>query len=404
MDLSLDPLQFGTELELLKRSGGLLSSAVKPGQGSVLPSAIDAYRQRATDLYKQGSDLYNQDPDMSGLQAYAKQRGEQGNASMLNALAAQFAGDSFQPIQAQYLKRAAAAQEPMKVGGGMLTSDGQYIKDPFAAQDKRAEFLLQQAKAYEQMALNAQTAQERAEATRLQNEAQNQLKQLMAQVAVFNAQTGRMNAQTNQTNASGGGTLGVGNAQQIGSGANQEPIFRQKNGQLFTYNEAGQPVPYAGAVKPKASNAEPTVEENRMAGLFFQADNARRNMELVMKESPGAAYPTVGERAAGFIPGIGEDVANTMRPESRQRFVQAAGSMAEALLRAATGAGVNESEQKQKIAELIPQLGDKPGNVKQKLDSYDAYMKSLRARAGRALPKDGAAGSGKVVDFNSLPR
>lgn len=397
----LDPMQYGTQLEQLRRPGPGIPAAAE--QASVLPSSIEAYRKRAADLYKQGSDLYNADVDTSALQAFAKQQGERGNASMLNAMAAQFAGESFQPIQAQYLKRAAAAQEPIKIGGGMLTPDGQFIKDPFAGQEKKAEFLLQQAKAYEQMAATAETAQERAAALAAQNQVQNELRALMVQIAGFNAQTGRINAQTNQTNASGGGSLGVGNAQQIGSGPNQEPIFRQKNGQLFTYNEAAQAVPYTGPVKPKASNAEPTVEENRMAGLFFQADNARRNMEIVMKESPSAAYPTVGERAAGFIPGIGEDVANTMRPETRQRFVQAAGSMAEALLRAATGAGVNESEQKQKIAELVPQLGDKPGNVKQKLESYDAYMKSLRARAGRALPKDGGGGSGKVVDFNSLP-
>jgi len=58
------------------------------------------------------------------------------------------------------------------------------------------------------------------------------------------------------------------------------------------------------------------------------------------------------------------------------------------LLRAATGAGMNEYEARQKVRELVPQLGDKPGVVAQKTASYDVYMKSLQARAGRALPQN----------------
>jgi hypothetical protein len=113
-------------------------------------------------------------------------------------------------------------------------------------------------------------------------------------------------------------------------------------------------------------------------------------MEKVVKRNPGAAFPTIVERVAGVTPVFGENIANTLRPEDRQMFVQASGSMAEALLRAATGAGVNESEARQKIAELVPQLGDKPGNVKQKTDAYAVYMSSLQARAGRALPQNAA--------------
>jgi hypothetical protein len=390
----------------LQSTDGTLTNTVQPGRASAPSSAVDGYRKRAADLYQQGSDLYNQEPDFSEMQEFAKQRGQQGSASMLNALAAQFAGESFQPIQAQYLKRAMAAQEPMKLGSGMLTSDGKYIKDPSASQSKKAEFLLQQAKAYETLAQTAQTAQERAEAARLQNEALNQFKQIMAQAAMMNAQTGRINANAAMINATGGGDgVGVGSAQQIGSGANEEPIFRTKNGQLFTYDPAGKAVAYAGPVNPKATTSQPTEDERKAASWFFQADNARRNMANVIAQTPSAAYPTVSERAAGLVPLVGEDIANTLRPEQRQKFVQASGSMAEALLRAATGAGVNESEAQQKVRELVPQLGDKKGTVEQKTAAYDVYMNSLRARAGRALPKTPApSGGSNVVDFNSLPK
>lgn len=347
-----------------KNKGGMLSDTVQSSGGVRLPNAIANYRERAADLYQQGSDLYNSDPDITQLQDYAKSRGSEGQGAMLNAMAAQFAGESFQPVQAQYLKRATAAQEPMKVGGGLLTAEGQFVKDPFAAQDKKAEFLLQQAKAYENMALTAETARERMAAQNAQNALMNQFRMM----------------------SMGAGGLGTGNAQQIGSGANNEPIFRQPNGQLFTYDQNGQAIAYAGNVQPKASTSQPTEDERKAAGWYFQADNARRNMAGIIAKNPGAAYPTVPERLTGLVPVVGGDIQNSLRPEDRQKFVQAAGSMSEALLRAATGAGINQYEADQKVKELVPQLGDKSGTVKQKMDAYSVYMDSLRTRAGRAIP------------------
>jgi len=169
----------------VQSAGEALTDTVQAGQ-SKLPSAIARYRQMATDLYGQGSDLMDQEPDMAPMKAYAKQRSQQGDAAMLNALAAQYAGESFEPIQTQYLKKAAASKDPMKMGSGYLTPEGQYLKDPEVAQSKKAEFLMNQAKAYETLAQNAQTAQERAEAQRLQNEANNQLRQMMMEAAPKN--------------------------------------------------------------------------------------------------------------------------------------------------------------------------------------------------------------------------
>ena len=127
-------------------AGGTLSNTVAPGE-SVLPYT----RQRLSKVYGELDKLDNQDVDTSALQAFAKQQSEQGQGAMLNALAAQFAGENFDPIQAQYMKRAAAASEPMKVGGGILTPDGQFIKDPFAARDSRRTSLERQALGMEKM-------------------------------------------------------------------------------------------------------------------------------------------------------------------------------------------------------------------------------------------------------------
>lgn len=183
-----------------KSKGGTLTTDVQPGQ-AVLPAAMAAlvgrpdYRQRAAELFQQGSDMFNAEPDMTQYQEYAKRQGESGQAATLNALAAQFAGEGFQPLQSQFLKRAAAAQEPMKVAGGLLTPEGQFLRDPVAAQEKKAEFLLQQAKAYEQMAQTADTARERLAAKRESDALMNQIRLMGLQIQGMNAQTARMNAQ-----------------------------------------------------------------------------------------------------------------------------------------------------------------------------------------------------------------
>lgn len=377
----------------VQSAGGALTDNVQAGQ-SKLPSAIARYRQMATDLYGQGSDLMDQEPDMAPMQAYAKQRSQQGDAAMLNALAAQYAGESFEPIQAQYLKKAAASKDPMKMGSGYLTPEGQYLKDPEVAQSKKAEFLLNQAKAYETLAQNAQTAQERNEAQRLADQRNDELRRMMmesraAQAADSNA-IRREALAARQASAGGGG--------------------KAPAGYQWTTTADGQAaltfIPGGPADPKNKKQGEPTEDERKAAGWFFQADNARRNMEQVIRSNPGAAYPTVPERAASFIPGVGVDIANSIRPADRQKFVQASESMSEALLRAATGAGVNRDEQAQKVRELVPQLGDKPEVVKQKIASYDVYMNALKARAGRAMPAgtpSGGAG-GNVVDFSTLPK
>lgn len=89
----------------------------------------------------------------------------------LNALAAQFAGEGFQPVQAQFLKRAAAAADPMKVGGGVLTPQGQFIKDPMAARDTRRAALERQALGLEKQIGD----QERGEQARLDRLAQQEI-------------------------------------------------------------------------------------------------------------------------------------------------------------------------------------------------------------------------------------
>jgi hypothetical protein len=77
----------------------------------------------------------------------------------------------------------------------------------------------------------------------------------------------------------------------------------------------------------------------------------------------------------------------------QQKFRQGSSALTEALLRAATGAGMNESEAKQKAIELTPQVGDTDAVILQKQDAIPLYIASLEARAG----KKGSAIADKIV-------
>lgn len=161
---------------LARRSpDGVLTDTVAPGEGV---NPIERFRSRAADLYAEGERLTQTEPDMAPLQEYARQRSQQGDSAMLNALAASYAGERFKPVQAQFLKRAMAAKDPIEAGGGFITPDGQYVTDPTKGRDKKVEFLMQQAKSYEQMAQNAETAQERLAAQRAQQEIANQIRMM----------------------------------------------------------------------------------------------------------------------------------------------------------------------------------------------------------------------------------
>jgi hypothetical protein len=137
----------------------------------------------------------------------------------------------------------------------------------------------------------------------------------------------------------------------------------------------------AAIVKPPAGGGVPTEDERKAAGWLAQAENAWNNMSNIIQKNPSAIEQGLIERV------LPEGVANVARSEDRQMFLQGARSLSEAALRAATGAGVNYEEARQKVEELTPIYGDKPAVIKQKLDSIKVYLDSLKSRAGRALPK-----------------
>jgi hypothetical protein len=124
-----------------------------------------------------------------------------------------------------------------------------------------------------------------------------------------------------------------------------------------------------------------TEDERKAAGWLVQADNAYKNMLNAMYTKEGKR---TGAQEVGFFEAVG--LGKVSQSPERQKFNQASASLAEALLRAATGAGQNEAEVKQKIEELTPTYFDTQENINQKLAAIPVYLDSLKARAGRAAP------------------
>lgn len=135
----------------------------------------------------------------------------------------------------------------------------------------------------------------------------------------------------------------------------------------------------------KPAGAKPTEDQAKAAGWLSQATNAYNNMKKVMFLE-GTQIPTGAESPSALestLSAVGlEGAANLARSAPRQQFVQGTKSLSEALLRAATGAGVNKDEAAQKVEELTPQWTDDPLTKQQKLEAIPIYLESLKIRAG----------------------
>jgi hypothetical protein len=152
--------------------------------------------------------------------------------------------------------------------------------------------------------------------------------------------------------------------------------------------------------------AAATEDERKAQGWLNQATNAYQNMLNAMYTKTGK--PTGAEKAEFIesLPLVGGMVGGFTRSTDREKFRQASSSLSEALLRAATGAGVNKDEAEQKLQELTPLYTDDEATRKQKLEAIPMYLQSLQSRAGRAatpnykVPTAPAAGQRNVtVDY-----
>jgi hypothetical protein len=150
---------------------------------------------------------------------------------------------------------------------------------------------------------------------------------------------------------------------------------------------------------PQISSARPTEDMSKAAGWLSQAQLAIQNMKEAVKLDQDANRASMTERVVGTVPFAGDVLERMVQTPERQRYVNASSSLAEAVLRAATGAGVNQDEARQKVQELTPQIGDKDEVVAQKMAAAENYLRALEARAGNAaLPSPGLDSEGWKIE------
>lgn len=157
---------------------------------------------------------------------------------------------------------------------------------------------------------------------------------------------------------------------------------RAAPGQLIKGSMVAAP---GAGLQPMQGKGNMTEDQGKATGWLIQANNAWGNMQRVMGANPSAANPGVGD-AINKIPLVG-GIGNYVKGGDRQQFSQAASSLSEALLRAATGAGINNQEAEQKIREITPQFGDSDAVIAQKMKSIPLYLQSLQMRAGPGARK-----------------
>lgn len=141
--------------------------------------------------------------------------------------------------------------------------------------------------------------------------------------------------------------------------------------------------------KNGSGNVKLTEDQGKATGWLIQANNAWKNMQDAALGEPdakgvrpikSAARPGINdglEKVWGMAP-----IANSMRTADRQKFMQSSSSLSEALLRAATGAGVNKEEAAQKVKELTPLFGEDEETTRQKFEAIPLYIEALKVRAG----------------------
>lgn len=412
----MNPLTFAEDVEQRRRllpmalsissPTGMVSNSVQPSQA--LPMALARLKKVNKDL----DALESQNIDTSALQAFARQQGEQGESAMLGALAAQYAGENFQPMQAQFLKRAMAAQEPMRIGQGMLTPDGQYLKDPFAARDTR------------RAALERQSGQIASEIDRIEradrDRADRQLRDAIDQQRDkrdYNLRVDMFNLRRDQANKRGEDITFT----QSGFTPDGKQLVTNKTGINFVLEigPQGQPIytPYTGAAIPKT-----TFDKNVVAVQEALASANRADAIIKQVDANPEAFGIIASAVStlpSFVQGrVGAIVLDENTMKLRSDVLRAAAMEISSLYGAALSLG-----EQARANTFIPNQNDPPEVVIQKLRAARDWAKSTAQQygggvmnaaqtrssgqpasaSGQPVPPSGGSGGKKVIDFNSLP-
>ena len=228
-----------------------------------------------------------------------------------------------------------------------------------------------------QLAADRQFKAEEAERNRIERGEQ------LAADRVAREDLRKMPSQSIHISTGGGGANSFGGAAPvIGADENQNPIYRHtKSGQLFQFNEQGQPAPYAGKVGAKPATDKP-MNENQGNAMIYGTRAAQAQNVL---DSIGVSYSPIKldmARGAERIPG-GRAAANTYVLNGNEQMVdQAQRNFINAVLRRESGAVISPDEFANARKQYFPEQGDSGAVLKQKKANRELVITGLGEVSG----------------------
>jgi len=148
--------------------------------------------------------------------------------------------------------------------------------------------------------------------------------------------------------------------------------------------------------KAGASTINLPSESERTAGfLTSRLQGSLGQLRAVTGQSPTAASPNIGAEAIKLITGS-DYLKNLANPETRQQVEAAQLELLDAALTLGTGAAYTKDQLLNYQKSYFPQLGDKPGAIKDKTDRLNKLLQSAQIKAGRSAPTEKPA-----FDINS---
>lgn len=140
--------------------------------------------------------------------------------------------------------------------------------------------------------------------------------------------------------------------------------------------------------KAGASTINLPSESERTAGfLTSRLQGSLSQLKAVTGQAPTAASPNIGAEAVKLLTGS-DYLKNLANPETRQQVEAAQLELLDAALTLGTGAAYTKEQLLNYQKSYFPQLGDKPGTIKDKADRLNKLLQSAQIKAGRAAPQD----------------
>lgn len=129
-------------------------------------------------------------------------------------------------------------------------------------------------------------------------------------------------------------------------------------------------------------------ESERTAGfLTSRLQGSLSQLKAVTGQSPEAASPNIGAEAVKLLTGS-DYLKNLANPETRQQVEAAQLELLDAALTLGTGAAYTKEQLQNYQKSYFPQLGDKPGAIKDKANRLNKLLEAAQIKAGRAAPQE----------------